>query len=708
MACDESALNRIKNDPNNASTADLVAAIECLQIQVKELEGDIDRAGSSMSKFNSKIGDTDNLFKDVKSKVAGIASNMKDFVKSAGRQYQLAEKIAEAYKETSIKLGLSVGRSRDFAASMKNAMVDISKFGGDLGDAQEIYQTFAKNSGRVRILGEDEVSNIFKLSEAAGLYGDRATSLYETLDLMGVSNLDATKRMNDLIKDSQKVGLNSSKVVEVLADNMNAMQSYSFSRGVKGMTQMAQLGVKLRMDVSSMLQMADKFYEPEAAIEAAANLQMIGGDIAKAFGDPFETMYLARNKPEELAEKLQDMTENMMTFNSETGEYEFPAEVRMQLKSAGEQLGINTEKMIEMARQTSKIKDVKDRLSMSNMFNEQEMEGIASMARLEDGEFVVDMRNEDGEKITRSIDQLASGDYEMLLKPPKNEQDYMADMLYNAQTTNQRLDNLNKSFEYAFLAEGPAAGGRDVYQLMEDSTVKTIESVGKMTETALTNIVSSINDTYLAQLIGAAIDPSEIDTKMSTFIDNLTSAFSDYETTLEEGTFDVNTGLFDITSGSLNETGAQVLSETNTLQTGSPCTGADGSKGTIDSLGRCMGANGKEIKMKKGGMVPAGFPNDTYPARLSSGETVLPNPVNLKTVLSSIGIGNNTGNMDVGGTISVNISAPSGFGDYSETQKQEIKDLAFQQIKRYFVSKDGQTNTPTNGNIESITNNQLT
>ena len=138
---------------------------------------------------------------------------------------------------------------------------------------------------------------------------------------------------------------------------MKSIQSYSFAGGVKGMTEMAKQAVKMRLDVSDVLQMADKFYQPEAAIEAAANLQMLGGDIAEAFGDPFETMYLARNKPEELAKRLGDMTENMMTFNNETGQYEFPAEVRMQLKAAGEQLGINTDKMIEMARQTSKIKE---------------------------------------------------------------------------------------------------------------------------------------------------------------------------------------------------------------------------------------------------------------------------------------------------------------------------------------------------------------
>ena len=91
------------------------------------------------------------------------------------------------------------------------------------------------------------------------------------------------------------------------------------------------------MDVSEMLQMADKFYQPEAAIEAAANLQMLGGDIAQAFGDPFETMYLARNKPEELAEKVGEMTKNMMQFNEESGEFEMPAEARMQLQSTAKE-----------------------------------------------------------------------------------------------------------------------------------------------------------------------------------------------------------------------------------------------------------------------------------------------------------------------------------------------------------------------------------
>jgi len=39
--------------------------------------------------------------------------------------------------------------------------------------------------------------------------------------------------------------------------------------------------------------------------------------------------------------------------------------------------------------------------------------------------------------------------------------------------------------------------------------------------------------------------------------------------------------------------------------------------------------SGPAQEMEKGGIVPAGFPNDTYPAMLSSGETVIPKPIPL-------------------------------------------------------------------------------
>ena len=134
--------------------------------------------------------------------------------------------------------------------------------------------------------------------------------------------------------------------------------------------------------------MADKFYQPEAAIEAAANLQMLGGDIAQAFGDPFETMYLARNKPEELAEKVGEMTKNMMQFNEETGEFEITAESRMQLQETAKALDLNYDNMVKMTRQSAKISKIKT--EFVSVGDDEMKESLASMAKFKDGKFVVE------------------------------------------------------------------------------------------------------------------------------------------------------------------------------------------------------------------------------------------------------------------------------------------------------------------------------
>ena len=263
----------------------------------------------------------------------------------------------------------------------------------------------------------------------------------------------------------------------------------SFKGGVKGMTKMAQLAVKMRMDVSDMLGMAEKFYEPEAAIEAAANLQMLGGDIAQAFGDPFETMYLARNKPEELAERVGDMVENMMQFNEETGEYEFPAEVRMQLKAAGEQLGINTDSMIDMARNAAKIKDIKMNVS-GNIQDEDMREGLASMARMKDGKFVVDFKGEELDIGDIGMDKAAE-----ILASPKDADDAIMDMAYNSMTTNEILKNILESLKTGFVAEV------NRYEITEDVLAPSMKGFFGGVEKQLENALKIFRESPLGDVV---------------------------------------------------------------------------------------------------------------------------------------------------------------------------------------------------------------
>jgi hypothetical protein len=157
-------------------------------------------------------------------------------------------------------------------------------------------------------------------------------------------------------------------------------------------------------------------------------------------------MYLARNKPEELAKRLQDMTENMLQFNEESGQYELPAEGRMQLKAAGEQLGINTEKMVEMARQASKIKDVKMNIS-GNAFDDDVREGIAGMAKMKDGNWVVDFKGQEiGLDNTGGLaTAIADGMLDTTETREEKKMDYFKNIAINTQTMSEQIKNANEA-----------------------------------------------------------------------------------------------------------------------------------------------------------------------------------------------------------------------------------------------------------------------
>ena len=384
---------------------------------------------------------------------AKTGNEYRDFLQTTAAQYNLAQSIAKEYKTLGKEIGLGGESSKLLARSFKDALPDVLEMGMEASDLHQMYGKIADLSGRITPVSADDAEKIMGIAAATNMMASDAGDMAEAFSLAGMSVDSMEENLMETFKSSQSMGLNATKVIKTLQSNLRTMQSYSFGNGIKGMTKMAQLAVKMRLDVSDMLSMSDKFYQPEGAIEAAANLQMLGGDIAKAFGDPFETMYLARNKPEELAEKVGKMTENMMQFNEETGEYEFPAEVRMQLKSAGEQLGINTDKMIEMSRQASKIKDIK--MKFSSSLDNDTRENLASLATFskEKGEFVIQHKGEE-----LGLDEISDGMAEEIMKANQSDSTTFKDIAVNTQTMSENLKNFKEA------NKARAVGTIDLYE----------------------------------------------------------------------------------------------------------------------------------------------------------------------------------------------------------------------------------------------------
>jgi hypothetical protein len=434
--------------------------------------------------------------------------------------------------------------------NFNGAVKETLLLGYNIDDLRDTFETFAEETGRARILSSEEAENIAKVSKGANLYATEATKMAEQFDLMGISSEKMVNLLNESIRTSRELGLNSNKVIKTLQSNMKAMQQYSFVSGVKGMVEMAKQAVKMRVDISEVLQMADKFYHPEAAIEAAANLQLLGGDIAEAFGDPLAIMYEARNKPEELAKRIAKMTENMVSFNEKTGEFEFPASARMQLQVVSKELGLSMESLTEMTRQASKIKSIKMNVS-GNILDEDMREGIAGMARMKDGKWKVDFE-EGGKHFTKSIDSLTSEQAKLVLDQEKEfadktEKDYLKDIALYTQSFSEKVENIGESQQYGFAAE------MDVYSVTMDAFLKdSLDTYRIESQNMMTALSTSFGDGggFREVLKDAFVGPGSealIEEGFRKMFSNMTTAIHN-SMTKADGTLDIA----DLRSNSVN------------------------------------------------------------------------------------------------------------------------------------------------------------
>lgn len=385
------AIQKLK-DPNATSAEKSEAeklikdTIERQKQEALDLEQKANNIRGKTSDLTKRIlgdtKDTKNVFEYIYRQQVGVLTDSVAWLKNTKEQYLYAQGVAKSYKELGKDIGIGSNQSKALSDSFKKSLPYFERMGLGSSELKNTLTSIYEQSGRFKgFFPEEDTKKMANMIVGLDMSAQSVGELTDRFDLMGVTVEGMYESLSQVYADSQALGLNAKKVTDVLQRNFESMQRMSFKGGVKAMTEMSKLAVKMRMDVSDMLGMADKFYNPEQAIEAVAELQLMGGEIANSFGDPFEVMYLARNKPEELAKKLEKMTENMVVFNEKTGEYELPAEAKQQLEFMADKLSLSKDNVIDMAFQTSKLKDIKEGFSGSNMFSEDEQEAIASMAK---------------------------------------------------------------------------------------------------------------------------------------------------------------------------------------------------------------------------------------------------------------------------------------------------------------------------------------
>ena len=236
--------------------------------------------------------------------------------------------------------GLTGKFSEDVREELTQANIPLTRLGIGFADLAKGAESLVSSSGRFITLNRDSWYEAGRAATAyVGTLGE-LVEMYPAFEKIGIGASDVAAQIELTGQRSLNLGLQSSKTTKELSTNLSKLNEYGFKGGVQGMAEMVRKSTEFRMNMQSVYEIADKVFDPEGAIDMAANLQAIGGAIGD-FNDPLKLMYMATNDAEGLQDALIGAAGGLATYNQEQGRFEITGVNLRKAKAMAKELGIS-------------------------------------------------------------------------------------------------------------------------------------------------------------------------------------------------------------------------------------------------------------------------------------------------------------------------------------------------------------------------------
>lgn len=268
-----------------------------------------------------------------------------------------------AIKSINLELGSAGHNAEILRSNIYQTASAAAQLGASTADLANIQRAFSEETGRAAALSSEMLYNVTAIGKGTALGVQQAGALAAKFELMGVYGTQTLEYVQGIVDSSERMGVNSTKVLKKLEGNFKNLQKYTFRGGVKAMAEMAQHAEKFNYDMSSMLDSANSARTLEGAVKLAAELQVMGGEFAKT--DPFEILFLSRNDPDKFAKKINNMTKGIATFRKTSdGTFESfisPVDID-RLEKVGAQLGMDRGELVEQSRRMNEIQTMRQQM----------------------------------------------------------------------------------------------------------------------------------------------------------------------------------------------------------------------------------------------------------------------------------------------------------------------------------------------------------
>jgi hypothetical protein len=437
-------------------------------------DGDVNPSSSIPPAQSSSIYDTG--FKDkigeVKNRITNIGETLKELELGAERVSETFGFAGDKVRNMEISIGKSATGLLEVS---KNAMT----YEAALKRASEIVVEVSNATKRSFVASAEVIKGLETTSQATGV---STKDLAANFSEVGFQLTDVQDQMKTAANVAQKLGVNVGAVAAGVSANLNKLNQYNFQNGVEGLAKMVAKSAVLGVNMEDVFKIAEKAFDPEQAIDLAANLQRLGVTTSDLL-DPLKVMDLGQNNPEELMNQMVNVTKGLTKIDETSGKVSILPGEMGRMRELANAMGMPLQKFTEMTIKSAELENKMKKISFPEMkvpMTEEDREMIANIAQFDkkSGEYKVKFIDEKGDEKEVAVNKLAPEDVELLKKQaqPKSMEEYAKDQLTVGQKMLKQLEYIASAGRAGVTQ---SAGGRDYRastdKLMQESMNATFK-----------------------------------------------------------------------------------------------------------------------------------------------------------------------------------------------------------------------------------------
>ena len=366
------------------------------------------------------------------------AFNPIDIVKSFASIFSQLEGIATAFNKA---MGGGDIYSQQIKQNLVGGKMAAEEFGFTLKDISDLREKVTETEKTNFTLQQEQYRQFLVQAELTKGVSqsavDAASKNFETFKNLGVTVQGSLKDSEKIIQTSLQYGVSANAVFKSIADNTAKLNMFNFENGVQGMAKMATEAILVKGNMKTTLDLAEKLFDPQQAVDMAAGLQRMGVQITGLL-DPISLMNMAENDPEALQKNLVELSKQFMQFDEEQQRFVVMPGAQRQIREVAKTLGIPAEELTKMGMSALDLERKLGQIKFpdaSEFATEEARTMIANMAQFNEksGKYEIEVYDKElGQNVIKAVDDLKKDDLSGVEEAQKNANKSTEELLRDA------------------------------------------------------------------------------------------------------------------------------------------------------------------------------------------------------------------------------------------------------------------------------------